>query len=335
MPYRNSLSELRSVSIQNDPNNFLGRRDRDALRGLDLCSALPFLDLPSVSKVDLHKAAEFNFGQLPSLGSSTPPTSDLVPLPKLNFYAEELQLTFSTLSPESLQRFLAYFISLRRFIYEYNFDDEEWDENAGWESSPFVPSGINTALNHLRDSLQEISIIYPWSYHHLWQRPIGSLSSFKELRKLKASAGILLGAREPLMNDEKALYSFTQMREFTERLPPSLENLIIQHCDLGIIEFLSKYLEGNRVEIPPALKVIDVVLEWEAITGASEDYAGDKEALVIAQFKLAHKNASDRGILLVVREGELEYEIDLADLLKDLRPAPLSPPQDSSDQNQQ
>lgn len=114
------------------------------------------------------------------------------------------------------------------------------------------------ALAHLVDSLEELSLTQeeypPNTEMHGKGEPIGSLVAFYKLRKVEASAHILLGkpteyleltAEYQLM---QPLYPDAHFAPFFELFPPSLEYLTIAHCEIHVLEVLGELV--IRVSLP-------------------------------------------------------------------------------------
>ncbi len=223
---------------------------------------LPFLNLKSVARFQVHMLGN-SFS--PVENHFAPPIATLYtfPLPKFKFTTSELVLTHSALSGVDLEKFMNYFTALKRFEYNFDYDFEAITELA--ENTDCVPPKLTSALAHLVETLEELSItqekyrekvILPQA-----DQPIEALTDFKQLRKLTASANMLLGRHPPhitLSDGTKTPephYQPSQISNFTQLFPPNLEHLIIRHCDSAIFPAIVEFLHST---LPPKLKMIEL-----------------------------------------------------------------------------
>lgn len=180
LPLEFALSSLRRISIFSDSIEF-------PTYGIEPVHTLPYLDLPSVSSFLVHNMID-TFDK--DNRRTTYDSSYKFPLPQFEFKTTNLVMNHSYMEGCQLGDYLSYFNVLETFEYmiEYSPSDAPY--------FPVLPHVVE-ALEHLCGSLVQLSIVQPQDQLYLDEEdeesPIDSLVDFAVLKKLTASANILLG----------------------------------------------------------------------------------------------------------------------------------------------
>lgn len=134
----------------------------------------------------------------------------------------------------SLVEFLGCFKHLKKLKYNLEYD---YDADGGVHFRyELVSPLVSQAIGHLSDTLEDLSITqdkYREADDPEAIQPLSSLAKFKKLRKLEASAEVLLGSH---ISDGDVHYQRQQLQHFVHMLPESLERLTIKNCDASILD---------------------------------------------------------------------------------------------------
>jgi hypothetical protein len=130
-----------------------------------------------------------------------------------------------------------------------------------WHPS-FVPRNVTDSLAHLSETLEWLVITEAEDTYTADDGPIGTLSAFKRLRKVEASANVLLGkcvllyGQDPEGVLKTARYNVRQLRRFVRVFPPSIEHIIVRNCNVAIYDAM---VELIKVGTPKSLLKIELV----------------------------------------------------------------------------
>jgi hypothetical protein len=210
--------------------------------GTDIPPYLPYLKLQSVKTLRCHGILDDGFVRPEGFISG----------------ATELSIRRSSLTPGALHDFLLCFPFVKKLECELN--DEV--------GAVFVPSTFSKALAHLKPCLEELLIVSSDNGRNeigieqeLWG-PIGALSNFEKLRKLEATACILLWMEEWIGEQRTGgwhwdvSYPDHQVEQFINGLPPSLESLTIRDCYDAVYEVVAHSVARDA---PANLKSMQLV----------------------------------------------------------------------------
>jgi hypothetical protein len=222
--------------------------------GLLVHHAFPFLALKSVKKFSGHMMME---------GDEHIPVHD--------FQTTDLTIHHTAFFEGMSEPFLASFKSLKRLVSNMDYNFAVAEEH--WNLYELVPSHVSQAIAHLSDSLEELSLTQEKGTDVIGEDPdvflpLESLTSFGKLRKLEASAEILLGRRprRPSLpaslrspDDVVVTYQSQRIQHFISMFPESLKYLTITHCDPAILGVIMPFL-SSRVGSPQ--KLVEINLEF-------------------------------------------------------------------------
>ncbi|TGO85840.1 hypothetical protein BPOR_0359g00100 [Botrytis porri] len=238
-PY--SMSKLRSMSIKNFSHDHV-----------PLSKIVHRLELPSLKKFVVQDAYDL----FPEIPYSIPET--------FNSRVQDLQFERSVFHPENLRRLLSACPSLRRFALEHTsisvpFCSTEMINGlmASKETLEFIEARV--ASEHIRPHLVDTGS---------FGRP-GSFADFPKLKEIVVSAGAILdhsinkntSAETDSGYDTDAYHT----RAFLQRIPQSLQNLIMKDCySFDLTTFAAVLALVREKEIyAPDLKYIS--LTWRGI----------------------------------------------------------------------
>jgi len=252
------MANLRQVNI--GFNNIKGY----PLRGIFVRHVFRFIALKSVKIFSGHMM----------VGSQ-------IPIPVLDLQITDLAIHHTAFVSGVSEPFLASFKRLKRLVCNmtHNFPIPDQQLAGFYEIDPPRVSG---AIAHLSDSLEEISLTQetcrdvvanPGAYF-----PLESLASFGKLRKLEASAHVLLGRRPNIHGNQGAPddivppYQPQRIQHILNMFPESLESLSIVHCDPAIFGAITPFLVSRsgaprklvsiNLEFRPDLVVQPSAREW-------------------------------------------------------------------------
>jgi hypothetical protein len=247
-----ALSHLTRVNLENHTDDFPNH-------GIEVLQILPYLALNSVTHLSTHMMCELHFDPSMHQPSPTPETIYTYPLPQFNFKSTAFSMRHSIVEPDALQSFLSFFSALKRFEYHFDYDLETCDAMM-WHPS-FVPRNVTDSLAHLSETLEELVITEAEDTYTTDDGPIGTLFAFKRLRKVEASANVLLGkcvllyGQDPEGVLKAARYNVRQLRRFVRVYPPSIEHIIVRNCNVAIYDAM---VELIKVGAPKSLLKIEL-----------------------------------------------------------------------------
>jgi len=210
LPLKFALPRLRRISIFSD-------RREVPLYGIEPVHTLPYLDLPSVSSFLVHDMIS-TFDK--DNRRTTDHSSYKFPLPQFIFKTTDLVMNHSGMEGCQLGEYLYYFNVLKTFEYMIEYSTPS--------DAPYFPvlPHVVEALDHLCGSLEQLSIVQPQDQLYLGEEdeefPIDSLADFAVLKKLTASANILLGRPDQGMssrNQVTLLDESQQLANYASRDP--------------------------------------------------------------------------------------------------------------------
>ncbi|KAG4424909.1 hypothetical protein IFR04_001880 [Cadophora malorum] len=185
------------------------------LYGIEPVHTLPYLDLPSVSSFLVHDMiGTFDKDNR----RTTDHSSYKFPLPQFIFKTTDLVMNHSGMEGCQLGEYLYYFNVLKTFEYMIEYSTPS--------DAPYFPvlPHVVEALEHLCGSLEQLSIVQPQDQLYLGEEdeefPIDSLAEFAVLKKLTASANILLGRPDQAeTRDGQPLTSFVYDEAYISDFP--------------------------------------------------------------------------------------------------------------------
>jgi len=210
----------------------------DTEGGMSVQLLLPFLEIPSVETFWAKMVAD------DSLWSSSSTRS----FPNI----KELSLLFASIPVRLLTPFLRSFPHLERLYYNHG----------AFEYADFDPSRLMAALSHVKPHLQDLTIINNNKVSCALSTyfPIGSLSSFENLRRLDLDCDTLIGRDR----SEKMMARFQSRQDIVTTIPASLVELRIRDHNQQndrLYQQVSQLLQQRQSF--PALRQLD--LEWKRI----------------------------------------------------------------------
>jgi hypothetical protein len=249
-PYPNlmrTLSRARQLQVERQAENQFAlwnlnkvmQNHYDTEGGLSIDQLAPLLAIPSVKTF---------WGKM--ICDEGAADMDEWPLSNIDLtHIEELSLFYISMDHDTIIRFLRCFPRLKKLYYRHG--------DAGYED--FEPPRLMAALSHLKPHLQDLTIINDNKVARsgIDHYPIGSLSSFKPLRRLQADWEILTGGD----NRDAMTDGFSSRQDIIDALPAGLEELRVS--DGKYIKIAPCYI-FNLLEHKhrfPALKMLN--LEWE------------------------------------------------------------------------
>jgi hypothetical protein len=209
--------------------------------GTDIPPYLPYLKLQSLKTLRCHGIFDDGFERPEGFISG----------------AAELSIRRSSLTPGALRDFLLCFPFLKKLECELN-------EEVG---AVFIPSIFSEAVAHLKPYLEELLIVSSDEdrneneMEQEFRGPIGALSDFEKLRKLEATAYMLLWKVEWIAEgatDGDISYSHHKIEQFIDGLPPSLESLIIRDCCGAVFDVVAHLVARD---VPAKLKSVQLVFK--------------------------------------------------------------------------
>jgi hypothetical protein len=164
---------------------------------------LPFCALSSVRKAQIHRCSETFF---------FPPSKRY---PNI----QDLQISYSNIGSEAIINILQCFPSLKNLHYEHG--------RVSFGYPKFLPEYLGEAISHLHETLEELTVLgQENSFGWAEKRTIGSLTSFKKLKKIVTDYDIL-----PKPDPERD----GEQPKLINILPSSLEILAMGQCTVDVL----------------------------------------------------------------------------------------------------
>jgi hypothetical protein len=242
---QHSMRHLRTVSMDYG----------DTEMGMSINVLLPFCALPSVTAARINRAVDYDF---------EPPS------PAPQYHIPDLHITHSNVGPEAIGPILRCFPSLKVLHYG------NAGSNVGYED--FLPQHLGRAISHLHETLEELSVL---SYENFIggdeiPGPIGSLTSFKKLKRITTYYECLLTSNPEIPFDRPLLSNV---------LPSSLEVLGLSQCEPDILMHVRHVLRQHVLGLNfPSLKRIALAIVPDADLGIvlrrAEDLNPNEEGLI-------------------------------------------------------
>lgn len=280
-----SLSNLRKIEIGMN----------DDLHYPSLAPILPFLQLKSLREVSFPNLSITPEGMENDVITQTIPHITQLSFPESNIFCS------------NLFKILQAFPCLQKFSYIQRLAEE------ADPSHSFIPPIILDGLAHCKNTLQELTLINEAEEHHQAyyydstidydqlppqdpNLPLGPLHEFTHLRRLDASAVLLVGRPAPKNFQEQVMApspTDEQNTAFVDSLPESLEELAIRACDRDAFAAMEVLFDRRRAGGLKRLKKVELYFQG---------FLTEEQVVMDSQGLQCEMESEELGIV-VVRRG--------------------------------
>lgn len=239
----NSLANLKSVNL-----SYYMKED-----GMRFDELEPFLRLKSVAKLEAFTVQEDNRQR----SKRAEPRA-------YEFWTKELTLRNTVMSHDRMLYIFQAFKCLARLYYEHGSQLIAY--------SAFEPPRMMVALEHMKYSLEEISILLqtePDMESDLEEYPIGSFAEFQKLVSIDIMSNFLVGKDAENDDDDNYINNslteggFPSRQRLVDSLPPSLENLSLRNVQPHHVSHIFGLISESSVKTP---KLTTLNLQWKGVT---------------------------------------------------------------------